>query len=194
MEIDKEIILRFFDICPSLIALIIALLTPLINKKLDIEKNEVQFLFAKKYEIFTKHFEKLYEFRNALKNLIATLMCCYNEPDKVLVDILNNDIKELYFRWDEVHLSEASLWLFAEYKQLNKNSDLLVNVKHFYEKLNTLQNNNVLSISENDLTQLIKLGESIQIPISQILDYYRDKLNFQKQTFKEKITNLFRLK
>ena len=47
MEIDKEIILRFFDICPSLIALIIALLTPLINKKLDIEKNEVQFYLQK---------------------------------------------------------------------------------------------------------------------------------------------------
>lgn len=192
MNVDKDIFIEFFKSSPAWIALIIALITPIINKKLDIEKNNALFIFTKRYEIFTTHFNKLYEFRMALKNLLATLMRCCNEPDKDLVEILNNDINELYIKWEEVSLSEASLWLFAEYQQLNKKGDLLASVRHFYNKLNSLQSNDTIGISEHDVMQLITLGEEIQTPIAQILEYYRDTLNIKEISLKERFMIFFR--
>lgn len=192
MSYDKEVTIELIRSLPAWIALGITLIAPLINKKIDIEKDKVNFLFSKRYDVFTKHFNKLYEFRSALTNLIAVLMCCRNEPEKDFVDILNENIKEAYVKWEEVSLNEASLWLFAEYEQLNNKNNLLLSVQQFFHKLKSLQENETLQLSEQDIIELAKAGEDIQVPITHILQYYRNTINLKKVTLKDKILNLFK--
>ena len=52
----KDVIIEIFKTTPAWIALIISIISPILNKKLEIENKKVTFLFSKRLDIFENHF------------------------------------------------------------------------------------------------------------------------------------------
>lgn len=159
---------------PAWIALAITLILPNKTKKLDIEKMHKQFIFEEKYKIYTEHFSKLYDFNNSVKTFLAilngVLKASYDGSD--IVEAKQN----LYSSWDNIKNYEAKLWIIALEHILQLRTKLLFIIKELKTKINSIENNGIIQYSTNDLNELIKIAENIQVPLSQYLAYYRKEL------------------
>lgn len=174
LQHNKDIVIEIFRSSPAWIALIISIISPLINKKLEIEKSKVNFLYLKKYDIFEIHFKNLYELRRAIINLISILMFHYEHENCKDVNDINIAKNKLYETWDEVKISEASLWLIADFDQLRLKEPLLSAMKDLYIKINSLIQDGILILNLHDIEELISLAKNIQEPIVQTLESYRE--------------------
>lgn len=99
---NRDLVIEIIKALPAFIALIITLVVPLINKNLEIQKNKANFIYAKRFDIFEKHFNKLYELRNATIELISTLMYHYEHESYTDVSDINLAKDVLYNNWNEV--------------------------------------------------------------------------------------------
>lgn len=173
----KDVIIEVFRSSPAWIALIISIISPLLNKKLDIEKDKVNFLLSKKFEIFENHFKKLYEFRNIVIDFIAVLLQHYEHQEATNIEDINATKEQMHNLWNEIRLNEASLWLVAEYEQLRLKSSILNSVKEIFQKINSLNNEGVLVLNQNNLKEMISLAKNLQDAISNLLNEYRKILS-----------------
>lgn len=174
LQHNKDIVIEVFKSSPAWIALIISIISPLINKQLEIEKSKVNFLFSKRFDIIEKHFNKLYELRNATIELISTLMYNYENENITDVSKINTKNEILHNKWDEVKISEASLWLIADIHQVQLKESLTIAIKAFFKKFNSLSYKGTLELTKKDIEELITLAKKIQEPIAQTLEMYRE--------------------
>lgn len=177
----KDVIIEIFKTTPAWIALIISIISPILNKKLEIENKKVTFLFSKRLDIFENHFRKLYEFRNIVINLVAVLLYHYEHHEYTNVDDINAVEEQLQKAWNEIRLNEASLWLIADSELLKLKEPILDSVKGFFQKRSSLSQNGILRLNKQDLEELIYLAKSLQNSIGKILETYREMFSINKK-------------
>lgn len=173
-----DILIEFLRSSPAFIALIITLITPFINKKLEIEKQHQEFIYKEKYKIYSKHFTCLHQFNQAIKNLAVTLNSINKNSDidpKMKFNCINNAINEIDEAWLNIKQQEAMLWLLAPNNILDLRAKLLNKVSLLKKVAFKVKNKN--EVSDADIKDIMNCSHDIQVPLGEYLQYYRKEVD-----------------
>ena len=177
---NKDLIIEIFRTSPAWIALVISVVSPILYKKIELEKSKANFLFSKRFDIFQNYFGKLYIFRNSIINLISILLYHIEHSEFIDLTDVNTAKENLYNIWNDIKLSESCLWLLSDYKVLKLKGSISKSTKIFFQKIDLLSQNGVLKLNEQSIKELIELAKNTQNSIAEILNEFRKEMTIDK--------------
>ncbi len=175
IELIEDWGLELLKTSPAWIALIISLSLPFLTKTLEIEKSQKLFIYEEQYKAYCEHFDKLYLYNNALRELLVEIKLNTDERIDNTHEIIRATEK-LFFSWEEINRVESRLWLIAPNTILEKKNNLIDKVRIFNNQLNKFD----YQITPENLEHMLQLAQDIQTPLSEYIKEYREELKIMK--------------